>query len=95
MKIKFSATTDTGLVRDNNEDAAFEISESDFDKMLVGFINTLDETDRMICFMKMDDKTQYEIARELGYKNHSAVTKRMAKIKEKYQPTRKNTARGK
>ena len=81
--LSFEELAESDLVGLSPEDEAFEISESDFDKMLVGFINTLDETDRMICFMKMDGKTQYEIARTLGYKNHSAVTKRMAKIKEK------------
>ena len=78
--LSFEELTENDLVGLNPED---EISESDFDKILVGFLNTLDETDRMICYMKMDGKTQYEIAQELGYKNHSAVTKRMAKIKEK------------
>jgi DNA-binding MarR family transcriptional regulator len=32
--------------------------------------------------MKMDGKTQQEIADHLGYKNHSAVTKRIKKLKE-------------
>ena len=79
----FEELAESDLVGLSPEDEAFEISELDFDKMLVGFINTLDETDRMICYMKMDGKTQHEIAQALGYKNHSAVTKRMAKIKEK------------
>ena len=81
--LSFEELTENDLVGLNPED---EISESDFDKILVGFLNTLDETDRMICYMKMDGKTQYEIARELGYKNHSAVTKEECiKYLEKYR----------
>lgn len=81
--LSFEELAESDLVGLSPEDEIEEISDSDFGKILVGFLNTLDETDRMICYMKMDGKTQYEIARELGYKNHSAVTKRMAKIKEK------------
>lgn len=81
--LSFEELDENDLVGLSPEDEVFEISEPDFDKIMVGFLDTLDDTDKTICCMKMDGKTQYEIARELGYKNHSAVTKRMAKIKEK------------
>lgn len=81
--LSFEELAENDLVELSPEDEAFEISELDFDKIMVSILDTLDDTDRTICSMKMEGKTQYEIARELGYKNHSAVTKRMAKIKEK------------
>ena len=81
--LSFEELAESDLVGLSPEDEITEISDSDFSKILVGFLDTLDDTDRTICCMKMDGKTQYEIARELRYKNHSAVTKRMAKIKEK------------
>lgn len=81
--LSFEELAESDLVGLSPEDEAFEISDFDSSKILVGFLDTLDDTDRMICYMKMDGKTQYEIARELGYKNHSTVAKRMAKIKEK------------
>lgn len=81
--LSFEELAESDLVGLSPEDEVFEISEPDFDKIMVSFLDTLDDTDRTICNMKMEGKTQYEIARELGYKNHSAVTKRMAKIKEK------------
>ncbi len=81
--LSFEELAESDLVGLSPEDEIEEISDSDFTKLLVGFLNTIDETDRMICFMKMDGKTQHEIAQALGYKNHSTVAKRMAKIKEK------------
>ena len=46
------------------------------------FWSSLSEDDKIILLMKMDGKTQQEIADHLGYKNHSAVTKRIKKLKE-------------
>ena len=42
----------------------------------------LTEDDKSILLMRMDGKTQQEIADYLGYKNHSAVTKRIKKLKD-------------
>ena len=80
--LSFEELSENDLVGLGPENQVENISDSDFEKILSGFLDTLDETDRTICSMKMDGKTQEEIARTLGYKNHSAVTKRMAKIKD-------------
>ena len=81
--LSFEELSENDLVGLGPENQVENISDSDFEKILSGFPDTLDETDRTICSMKMDGKTQEEIARTLGYKNHSAVTKRMAKIKDR------------
>ena len=44
------------------------------------FCATLDDTNKTILRMRMDKFTYKEIAEKLGYKNHSAVLKRMKKI---------------
>lgn len=46
------------------------------------FWSKLSEDDKIILLMRMDGKTQQEIADHLGYKNHSAVTKRIKKLKD-------------
>lgn len=81
--LSFDELGENDLVGLSPEEQALEISDADFDKIIAGFLDTLDDTDRTICYLKMDGKTQDEIAQELGYKNHSAITKRMAKIREK------------
>lgn len=40
------------------------------------FWSKLSEDDKIILLMRMDVKTQKEIADHLGYNNHSAITKR-------------------
>ncbi len=81
--LSFEELTENNLMGLSPEDEITDISDEGFEKVLIGFINTLDDTDKMICYLKMRGKTQTEIAKELGYKNHSAVTKRMAKVREK------------
>lgn len=46
------------------------------------FWSKLTEDDKTILLMRMDGKTQNEIAQHLGYKSHSAVTKRLKKLKD-------------
>ena len=55
------------------ESAAFE-----------AFITTLSERDRQIIQFKADGFTLKEIAAKVGYQNHSAVSKRIHQISEKY-----------
>jgi TusA-related sulfurtransferase len=43
-----------------------------------------DEKDRRLLQLKMQGKTQQEIADELNFKNHSAVTKRLQKLKRRF-----------
>ena len=49
------------------------------------FLHTLSETDRNIFLFTVAEKKQEEIAAALGYKNNSAVSKRMKKIREEYR----------
>lgn len=48
------------------------------------FIETLDETDRKIFIRKRLGYTQSEIAKELGFSNNGAVSKRLADIKQRF-----------
>jgi len=60
------------------------VSEADIAKLASKLIETLDSVDSQICYMRMDGKTNAEIAEALNYKTPSAVTKRLAKIKTKF-----------
>lgn len=60
------------------------VSEADISKLAAKFIETLDSVDSQICYMRMDGKTTAEIAEALNYKTPSAVTKRLSKIKAKF-----------
>ena len=60
------------------------VSEAEIAKLASKFIETLDSVDSQICYMRMDGKTNAEIAEALNYKTPSAVTKRLAKIKTKF-----------
>jgi hypothetical protein len=48
------------------------------------FLETLDGTDREIFLLTEQGCTQAEIAARLGYKTHSAVTKRKEKMKARF-----------
>lgn len=60
-----------------------QITDEVIDKAVANFVDTLDDVERTIYFMKQDGYTQEGVAHALGYKTHSAVTKRLAKMKEK------------
>lgn len=49
------------------------------------FWDSITEDDRMLLKMRMSGKTQQEIADAFGYKTHSAVTKRLQKLKEIFE----------
>lgn len=49
------------------------------------FLKTLDSKDVRILQMRAEGYTYQEVAKELGYKTHSAVVKRVRKIGEQYQ----------
>lgn len=75
-----------------NPDAATEVTaiENDVDEdkrykqLFATFYATLDSVDQQILLMREKGLTQTEIAEQLGYKSHSAVTKRLAKMKEQF-----------
>lgn len=53
-----------------------------YDRLENQFLDTLNGTDREIYLMRKQGLTQAEIAERLGYKTHSAVTKRMEKMRK-------------
>lgn len=69
----------------NGLNAAFteeEISQ----QLLNAFIKSVeDSTDREILYLRADGLTQAEIAQRLGFRNHSAVTKRLDKLKKQFK----------
>ncbi len=46
------------------------------------FLATLDEEQQEICMLRIDGCTDAEIAERLGYKSHSAIVKKLKKIRE-------------
>ncbi|NLA87131.1 MAG: hypothetical protein GX847_07610 [Clostridiales bacterium] len=53
------------------------------------FWDSISDDDRALLRMRMSGKTQQEIADALGYKTHSAVTKRLQKLKEIFENSEK------
>ena len=60
----------------------FETNDEEYDRLENQFLDTLNGTDREIYLMRKQGLTQAEIAERLGYKTHSAVTKRMKKMRK-------------
>lgn len=54
------------------------------DIALNSFWNSLSDEEHRILTYSMSGMTQQEIADKMGFKTHSAVTKRLAKIREKF-----------
>lgn len=81
------------VVNDEGESAPAQIAdnsvnvENEVIANLTGnnFWENISEDDRMLLRMRMSGKTQQEIADALGYKTHSAVTKRLQKLKEMFE----------
>ena len=76
--------------RDAAENAAgffspAESTEEAYAELRNGFLATLSEDDRIIFIMREKGKTQKEIAEALGYKTHSAVTKRLQAMREQFE----------
>ena len=60
-------------------------TEEAYAELRNGFLATLSEDDRTIFIMRENGKTQKEIAEALGYKTHSAVTKRLQAMREQFE----------
>ena len=65
-----------------NERSMFDSSDDEYEELENQFLDTLNGADREIYLMRKQGLTQKEIAERLGYKSHSAVTKRMEKMKK-------------
>ena len=60
-------------------------TEEVYHQLLRAFIDSVDDDiDRQILYLRDQGATQEEIATALGYANHSAVAKRMKRLKEKF-----------
>ena len=67
-------------------DSGIDIEEAVTSQVLVDqFKATLSDKDMAILRMRMEGKTLEEIARKLGYQNHSGVLKRIRKIGLAYE----------
>lgn len=53
------------------------------------YLERLDEVQKEIYYLRMNGFTQKKIAERLGYKTHSAVTKQMQKMREKFTELKK------
>ena len=93
-KIKTVSLNEMGdSVNDEGESAPLQVTdksvnvEDEVISNLTGdnFWDNISEDDRMLLRMRMSGKTQQEIADALGYKTHSAVTKRLQKLKEIFE----------
>lgn len=80
-------------VNDEGESATMQVAdksvnvEDEVITRLTGntFWESISEDDRLLLKMRLSGKTQQEIADALGYKTHSAVTKRLQKLKEIFE----------
>ena len=64
---------------------AEDVSEIVFaNERFANFWGSLSEDDKTILMYAMNDMTQAEIAEKMGFKTHSAVGKRLAKLKQKF-----------
>ena len=62
-----------------------ESTEEAYAELRNGFLAMMSEDDRAIFIMREKGKTQKEIAETLGYKTHSAVTKRLQAMREQFE----------
>lgn len=62
----------------------YEVTANDEQELLDVFMQTLDSAEQEIVKMCLKKYTQAEIAKALGYKTQGAVSKKMAKIKDKW-----------
>lgn len=81
--VKLDALERGQNVLDDSEE--YSIEEQIFEQQLEeAFMATLDSTELEICRLRKLHYTQTEIAEALGYKTHSAIAKRLAKMREKF-----------
>ena len=68
-------------IPDTSQNVEARVIANDFKER---FLLSLSEKDRRIVQLRYDGYTYEEIAKEVGYKTHSAVIKRMEAVKEKF-----------
>ncbi|MCM1363340.1 MAG: winged helix-turn-helix domain-containing protein, partial [Clostridiales bacterium] len=83
-KVNFSSVQAEAKIK-RKRTASYTIEEMTENSVLVeDFFNLLDDTDRMILKYVLSGYTQSEIAEEMGFSNHSVVSKHMKKIRKMY-----------
>lgn len=80
LSLEALAASDPSALEEGH--SMFETNDEEYDRLENQFLDTLNSTDREIYLMRKQGLTQAEIAERLGYKTHSAVTKRMEKMKK-------------
>lgn len=73
---------------EQNEELIGRMSDEESNEYFLlrdSFLSTLDDTEQRIFEMREVGRTQAEIAKQLGFKNHSAVTKRLQTMREKFE----------
>ena len=89
----FDLSADKGVVDELQSFVADDI-EAPFEEEIIesqtfeAFVATLSERDQQILQFKSEGFTLKEIAAKVGYQNHSAVSKRIHHISEKYSEYR-------
>ncbi len=66
-----------------------EDKEKDYRLFRESFLKTLDETNRRIFALKEQGRTQEQIAKALGFRTHSAVSKRLKTIQQRFRQFQK------
>ncbi len=78
-------------VPDKNDIAeSFEKSDEAYEELKNAFLNELNDTERQIFLMRENGMTLEEITDALAYRSHSTVSKRLKKMRQKYERLIKN-----
>ncbi len=74
----------------NNISESFENSDEAYEELKNAFLDELNDTERQIFLMREKGMTLEEIADALSYRSHSTVSKRLKKMRQKYERLIKN-----
>ena len=74
----------------NNISESFENSDEAYEELKNAFLDELNDTERQIFLMREKGMTLEEIADALSYRSHSTVSKRLKKMRQKYERLLKN-----
>ena len=69
---------------DDSFSKSIEDEQKGYEIIRDAFLETLDSIEREIFYLREDGYTQVEIAKKLGYKNHTAVSKRLKTMRKKW-----------
>ena len=69
---------------DDSFSKSIENEQKGYEIIRDAFLETLDSIEQEIFYLREDGYTQVEIAKKLGYKNHTAVSKRLKTMRKKW-----------